>query len=732
MAIANKTRVTRKRGLHASLGVLTATAVLALTAAPGAALAATEDGPAPTTSHVTAEGRFITGKTPLGSLDKIAQLHGAYSPGGQAPETVSNPLKVSILNSLNIDLGDKLQLFGKQGVIQLGALAQYAHTDPLGTQVAASGAISDQGAISVGGSAEAPANAHLNLTGLLGNGAISAITKPLVDELTVDIGALSARAETTTGGDAALSYQLGDIKSRLHSPAVENLSAGVRSVFDSASSGINGLFGADGAISTGINGLVQTLQAGLAAVPLQPLTLKNSKFRAGVDVQLGEALDSILLAPIQDANGAVTISLRDGTIEVDLAKLISTGIPGSSLNTLAPNTELLSAAFVGDVLRGAITEALKSFEQIVVDRLVNALNAVSTTFQVSGELYGLLGTTKLGSLNIDMSARLGDVLSGQVKPEDLKFDVSAIGITLPTESIKNALAGPILAALAKPYSAVTKIIGGVGALLNAPIQAAVTLLTPLTNVLNKVVSLKANVQEAPGHFTDGKAPTDGSSTVTALRVALLPNLTAKSALAQVDLASASVRVGKLAAPVITAPQDGSTVEIPEGTSTGDVVISGTGLAGAEVSGSVTGRTDEARPFTTTVQADGTWKAPLEAVAVAPYTVTAQQKTPYVASENTTSEFAVAVVKPGGNGNTGGNGGGNGTGTHPGGSGNGHDGKPVNNGGGKPGQNGVGLAGTGFDSLPYLGAGVLLLLLGSGAYLLNRRMRDIAGAEGENA
>lgn len=60
-----------------------------------------------------------------------------------------------------------MQLLGPNGILQLGTVNQFGEATDEGDARAAAGAVSDQGAISVGGSGDFPANADLNLTPLL-------------------------------------------------------------------------------------------------------------------------------------------------------------------------------------------------------------------------------------------------------------------------------------------------------------------------------------------------------------------------------------------------------------------------------------------------------------------------------------------------------------------------------------------------------------------------------------
>lgn len=106
----------------------------------------------------------------------------------------------------------------------------------------------------------------------------------------------------------------------------------------------------------------------------------------------------------------------------------------------------------------------------------------------------------------------------------------------------------------------------------------------------------------------------------------------------VDLpGTASVTVvSPVDAPVITAPEDGSTVE------TAEPEISGTGIAGATVDVTVTGPDGDVTA-STTVADDGTWSVQLDGLTEGDYSVVATQSIGGVTSDaSATTEFAIEI------------------------------------------------------------------------------------------
>src|SRR5690606_16491850 len=146
----------------------------------------------------------------------LAEIQGALAenPSGNHPE-VTHPLAAEVLNALTVDLGEGIQLFGPNGVIELGAVNQYAGAQDSGDALAASGAVNDQGAIGVGGSEDFPADASVDLAALLPEG-----SEGLITDLSLELGALSSSIQQVDGGEPVSDYQVAGATLNLNSPAV--------------------------------------------------------------------------------------------------------------------------------------------------------------------------------------------------------------------------------------------------------------------------------------------------------------------------------------------------------------------------------------------------------------------------------------------------------------------------------------------------------------------------------
>lgn len=328
------------RVLSAAVAVGTATALT---------LGSVSTGYAAETDTSEAEGRVLSGSGGSVNLNDIADLAPAYVADPEGGEQAST-IDLTVLNALNIDLGGGVQLFGENGVIGIGALGQYASAN--GTSAyASSGAITDEGAIAIGGDG-AGDNAYIDVTELLDAAGVSELTDGLIDQLRLELGALSASAQaegTLTEGD----YQIADGRLLLSSPAVEQLTAELNTVLDELSDTANGILGAEGTVNTALEtvaaDLVEPLTEALEAVTFGIVDVNNVALTAAADVDLTTALSAITSQPLTNPESPVAIDLSTGAIEVDLARLIADSQGGTydgTLNNLDPNTEILEPELI--------------------------------------------------------------------------------------------------------------------------------------------------------------------------------------------------------------------------------------------------------------------------------------------------------------------------------------------------------------------------------------------------
>ncbi|MGJ9424374.1 choice-of-anchor G family protein [Nesterenkonia halotolerans] len=513
-------------------------------------------------------GKFLGGQAAGVDLDSIAEVEGAYAenPSGVNPVD-ANPLSAEVLNSVGVNLNDSLQLFGPNGVISLGAVNQYGEALDDGDAGAASGAVSDQGGISVGGSEAFPANAEVNLTPLL----TQVEADGLVDDLSLSLGAVSSSAEQLDGEAATTDYDVAGATLNFSSPAVSEVYDDLELVVGEA--------------QTELDGLSDSLSGDLASIDLGSLAALDSS------VTLDPLnLPDVLPAEVIGESAGVTVNLTNGQVTVDLATLLANNPDLPDLNDLDPNSRLLSAgvtAAIADGVTQAATDAVSGVVsgldaaiagtevEVVAD--VDVLAAGGATVVVDADLGELLEGGSEATVDVDASGGLGGLLSFLGLE-----DVDALG-DLVLETVVGTV-GESLDEIIDAESTVDELTGSL----------ATNVLGPVLGLVNEVVGVTVNVQPETGDLGAE------SSTVRALQISLLPG----SELATVNLASSSVRGTDAEEPVFdpAIAADPTTVEQGESTE-----ITGDGFAAEEsVTVSIPGAEDGDDPITveTTTNADG--------------------------------------------------------------------------------------------------------------------------------
>ncbi|WP_191330423.1 IPT/TIG domain-containing protein [Frigoribacterium sp. ACAM 257] len=369
-ARAEKGRPTAHRHhSRAKQGVAVLTA--ALLGIGGSVLAAAPAMAAPAAS--TAEGRFLDG-TALG-LDLanvlLLQPAAATNTGQPAPATQSTPLDATLLNAARADLGSGIQLLGPNGLLTVGAVNEFAQANANGSSTAASGAVTNAGAIGVGGQGGVPqANASFNLSRLVNTQALA--------NLRVTTGALSATAAQAAGPNGAQTgtYQIADLDLSLTSPVLATT--------------INGL-------RTTLTGLQPTVDAipgtltGLLGPTVQVTGLPNL-------TTLGNSLTTVT-----SADGSITANLQTGAITLDVPSALAS--QGVALNSLPAGTDL--TPYITTALTTQLLPALTTAVQNLVTQITTSLNGVGATVNV----LGLRVPVDLGVLGPVLNGVLATVLA---------------------------------------------------------------------------------------------------------------------------------------------------------------------------------------------------------------------------------------------------------------------------------------------------------------------------------
>jgi hypothetical protein len=478
----------RARAFRRAAGVIVAFVValgLGLGTAPAAVAAPTDDS--------EALARFLHGSVSGTDLDAIIALQGALAETPSGAASVDDPLSVSVLEALDIDIPGGIQLVGTGGLLTLGAIAQFAEAEADGAAAAGAGAVSNDGAVAIDGASGPISDAQLSLTPVLDGSSV-------VDALDITTGTLAA-----TAGQQGIATPTSDY-------LIEGLTIGLESPLVSA-------IGSQ--LSTAVAGLqatLDTLQADLDTALDADLDLGAlGSVSASAVVTVPTLSDALPSGPIVDAGG-VTVDLVAGTLSIDLATVLLGA--GLDLNDLSPNTELLSGAVL-DAITDAVVDTLASIVQGVLDDVVAMIDAMT----LSGDV-GV--TTFLGGVTITLGGPLS-APTAVVQPSGVVDLVLALLISSLSE-----LTDPVLAQVA----GVTAVLFGQVAGFQTTTGALITDLAddvaaPVFDAVDDVLTLTANVQPTELGGTGDLGA--GSFTVRALSIGLLGGV------ATLDLASATVR-----------------------------------------------------------------------------------------------------------------------------------------------------------------------------------------------
>ncbi|WP_193105832.1 choice-of-anchor G family protein, partial [Brachybacterium sp. FME24] len=528
----------------------------------------------------------------------------------------ANPLNVGALDALNLDLGTlTLPLVGDENNVgllhlgEVGAVSSFAESPDGMTSTASAGAVGEGGALDLDGIENGTyGSAEVDLTQLLDQAGVSGLTDEIVDELSLQLGALGSTANAANG-ETSSEYVVADGQLLISSPLVGGVSTELDTALTDVGTVLNGAVGTDGALGTIANEAAIDLDIGLIAVEAGGGTIGVS----GLDAALDQASTSLLAEPLVDENELVSIDLANGTIAVDLQKL--GGADG--LNGLPANTELLDADTIA-LITGAVTEALGTLTERVGQVLIDdVFNNVGLTI----ELPANVSTLGLPAANVDIvvETTLGQLAGTAEGEPTIDIDGSLLGI-IPIGTLLGALTTPVQDLLIAPLQGV---VGGVVDTattgltdsLDGVINPLLETLSPvLSGVLAEVVSVTINEQPEPGYLGDE------SFTVNALSLELLPNLAAVN----VDLASSTVRAAaEVFEPTVTldpgtVEDGGTTVVTGEGYPPNtDVSVQLVDVDGNNVGDPVVVTTDGEGGFTTDlVVPEGTEAGDFEVVGTA--------------------------------------------------------------------------------------------------------------------
>lgn len=518
----------------------------------------------------------VGGVTTTNNSSRSIAGPGSSTPALPSPHSYSNPLSVGALSLITVDLGPG-GIVPLTSILQLplnndtGVLSQYSNAESDGTSIGASGYVSDNGDVGLGGPQGYPELGSLQLKALLESitgSSLSTLVTGIAD-LRLELGALSGRASldscaplfgSSIDDSLARDYMVADLDLVVQSELLGDAVTSVNDYLQDLTSELTAITNGTSAILTTLtNGLLGTVISAVNALPLSLVGVQ-----AGIDdiqITLGpldtSALtgpNGLLVASFSDPQGLLTVHPASSEIRVDLAALLAEAYPAQyshSLNGLEPNTELLLDAHVINTLTTALFTALSGWLGNVENLIDQALELVTINghigLTVQSEVCVLVClTTNILGIGIDIAdTTLGDLANG-TGSVDVTIDVLGLGALL------NPLVGGLVTTLESTLGILIgqTILDGLQQFpldINAVVTGIVSSLSGLLGFLfgtEGVLSLMVNAQNI-GSGASYAGPPEWQSTpqgqyrVAALRVGVLDLLGA----ARVRLAIAEGNVG---------------------------------------------------------------------------------------------------------------------------------------------------------------------------------------------
>lgn len=577
-----KRRRTHKRAMGgAAVGVVVATALVAqMSMVSNASWNDSEwvnSGPVSTVACTDQEGAFATrgeGRALSGSLlgidldtlleaervevtnDGSRAVASAGQPVNGLTDAFADPLSVNALSAIQLPLNGILELPTNNSTGVVGQFGQAVNT---GLAFGSSGFITDSGGIDlrdgqVGGY---PNLATLKLSSLLNSSLLGDIglgnTLAGVADLELEVGAVAGEASL----DTCSQIWQGSSQARAQGAAAgaaSDIIAGLDRRYLTASADLSFKSGTVGALVTGINGTLNGLQGtinGLIGQQSVTTSIVNAvaALLNGVLGLLGlgkigvehlsatvslTSVQQLLTSTFGDSAGVLTINPTDGTIRISTAALLSEAYGtshGNTLNSLAPNTDLLGDPAIVTTLTSALTSALGDWLGLIETTLLEQINAISVSARVTIEVKALL---PVATITASVDGSLGDLLAGTVKAQTSVKVLGLLDLGL-LNPILNALVnglGKSIGDILKPlFTTVHVLPATVTALVNPIIALVSRLYTGL--FLSNILSITVNAQNQPASgsppppdWVSGRptAPPDHQYEVAALRIGVLDGL----------------------------------------------------------------------------------------------------------------------------------------------------------------------------------------------------------------
>lgn len=136
----------------------------------------------------------------------------------------------------------------------LGLLNGHASAPNATSATAASGAVTSDGSLNVGAINDPTSqSASIELTALLGQLGLTSLTDEVIDNLSLELGALATTASAQSGQPASSQYTVAGAEVVVSNPLVGNLTTGIDTAVGALDTTLDGLLGPTGAVQQALN-----------------------------------------------------------------------------------------------------------------------------------------------------------------------------------------------------------------------------------------------------------------------------------------------------------------------------------------------------------------------------------------------------------------------------------------------------------------------------------------------
>lgn len=376
----------------------------------------------------------------------------------------------------------------------------------------------------------------LSPAGLVDQLGLSGVTDQVVDDLTLELGAIASTADSNGEADNS-DYVVADGILTVSSPAVGEISGALDTLVDDTGATLEDVIGDEGLVndlaSLGVN-------VDLGAVGEISIAGDDATVSVEVRDALNSVVENIINEKLEDESGIASIDLATGDIKIDLAKIVK-GADATDLNGLDPNTQVLTSDTISSITT-AVADALGTLTGKVTETLTDALNDVHLKINLPAEIRALFVTVASGNITVD--ATLGQLAGTDESDPTITTDMDLLGV-IPIGELLTAITDPLVTAL---LDITEPLIGGILTATVDELSTGVTSivdpvldgLDPVFGALNQVVDLTINEQptlkDEESQVT-GNGSNGAGFTVSAVSLELLPSTDA----IDINLASSSVR-----------------------------------------------------------------------------------------------------------------------------------------------------------------------------------------------